>query len=340
MTKTGSVAAAISQTITDRGSESSMEVVLFGTDDPDVIARELNDLASLHLRSAVERCLFYECSQGAVLGLELEDGRRVAVKAHQPDRSAAFLVAVQDVQRHLWGRGFPCPAPILGPTPLGTGLAVADEFLDAGTFMDAHDPAVRKEMANALAALVRMAQPFVSSHDLPHSPWLDLPAGSLWRPPHHPRFDFDATTAGAEWIDAIAAEALTQVATPVGELVVGHTDWSVKDFRFLDGKISAIYDWDSLAVDREPLIVGRAATHFTMTWRLSVRVAPAPGEVAAFVTDYEEARGSLFSAAERAAVDAAGAYSMAYTARCEHALDPHAAEYPVGSARGFLAGQK
>jgi hypothetical protein len=192
-------------------------------------------------------------------------------------------------------------------------------------------------MAHALAALMRMAQPFVASHDLPRSPWLHLPAGSLWRPPHHPRFDFEATAAGAEWIDAIASNALARLSTPVGELVVGHTDWSVKDFRFLDGKITTIYDWDSLAVDREPLIVGQAATHFTMTWRMPVRVAPDAGEVAAFISDYEEARGSLFSAEERAAVAAAGAYSMAYTARCEHALDPNAVDYPAGSAREFLA---
>jgi hypothetical protein len=206
--------------------------------------------------------------------------------------------------------------------------------------MDAHDPAVRKEMARALAALVRMARPFLSSHDLPHSSWLHLPAGSLWKTPHHRRFDFEATAPGAEWIDAIAAEALAQLAIPVGERVVGHTDWSVKDFRFLDGEITAIYDWDSLAVEREPVIVGQAATHFTMTWRMPVRVAPDAGEVAAFVTDYEEARGSRFSPAERAAIDAAGTYSIAYTARCEHAIDPRVAEYPAGSAREFLAGQK
>jgi hypothetical protein len=339
MTGTGSV-AAIRRTINDRGSESSVEVAIFGIDDPSTIAHGVDRFVRLHLRSAVEHCLFYECSQGAVFGLELEDGRRVAVKAHQPDRSAEFLVAIHNVQRHLSSQGFPCPAPILGPTPMGRGFAVVDELVDTGAFMDAHDPAVRKEMAAALATLVRMAQPCLSLHDLSRSPWLHLPAGSLWRPPHHPRFDFEATQRGAEWIDAIAAEALAQLAIPVGELVVGHTDWSVKDFRFLDGKTTVIYDWDSLAVDREPIIVGQAATHFTMTWRMRVRVAPDAGEVEAFVTDYEEARGSVFSAAERAAVDAAGAYSMAYTARLEHSLDSGAVKYPPGSARGFLATRK
>lgn len=110
MMTTGSVAAAISQAINDRESESSMELAIFGTEDAHAIAHGLHRLARLHLRSAVGRCLFYECSQGAVFGLELEDGRRVAIKAHQPDRSAEFLAAVHDVQRHLWDRGFPCGA--------------------------------------------------------------------------------------------------------------------------------------------------------------------------------------------------------------------------------------
>jgi hypothetical protein len=37
---------------------------------------------------------------------------------------------------------------------------------------------------------------------------------------------------------------------------------------------------------------------------------------------YEDARGAQFGAAERVAVGAAALYVLAYTARCEHAIDP------------------
>ena len=30
------------------------------------------------------------------------------------------------------------------------------------------------------------------------------------------------------------------------ELVVGHHDWSGKHFRFADGRVTVVYDWDSL----------------------------------------------------------------------------------------------
>jgi hypothetical protein len=334
---TASIATAVGKTIKDRGFEPSVVLAIFGTDDPSVIARAVDDFVRLHLHSDVAHCLWYESSQGAVFGLLLQDEKQVVIKAHQPDRSAAFLAAVHDVQRHLSRQGFPCPAPLLGPRPLGRSFAVIDELIDEGSFVDAHDPAVRREMARTLASLVGMTRGFVSTLDLPRSPWVHLPPGSLWREPHHRIFDFEATAAGAEWIDALAAEALERLTPAAGELVVGHTDWSVKDFRFRHGKVTAIYDWDSLAVDGEAVIVGQAATHFTMTWRMPVRVAPSAEEVAAFVDDYEVARGSMFSSAERIALAGAGTYAMAYTARCEHALDPSATDYPPGSARDFLA---
>jgi Ser/Thr protein kinase RdoA (MazF antagonist) len=331
-----SVATAIREAIGDNGFEAAVELGIFGSDDPLIMAAAVVGFCESELRAAPQRCLFYTSSQGAVFGLELEDKRHVVIKVHQPGRSADFLAAIHMVQRYLRRERFPCPAPIVGPLPLSGGLALVDELLEDGEFADAHDPLVRGQMAAALAELVRLAQRFVSERSLPRNPWRSSAPGSLWKAPHHRMFDFDATASGAEWIDAIAAGALEQLASPAGELVVGHNDWSVKDFRFQGGKISAIYDWDSLVVDLEPVIVGHAATHFTMTWRMPVLVAPRSDEVEAFVAEYESARRKPFSNAERATLRGAGLHSMAYTARCEHALDPSASEFPVGSAREFL----
>ena len=38
--------------------------------------------------------------------------------------------------------------------------------------------------------------------------------------------------------------------------------------------------------------------------------------------DYETARGRRFGPAERVVIGAAATYSLSYTARCEHAVDP------------------
>ena len=82
-----------------------------------------------------------------------------------------------------------------------------------------------------------------------------------------------------------------------------------------------IYDWDSLRLDKETNLVGHTATHFPYTEYLDVHRRASPEEARYFVEGYESARGAPFSEVERAAVSAAATYGLAYTARCEHAID-------------------
>jgi hypothetical protein len=117
-----------------------------------------------------------------------------------------------------------------------------------------------------------------------------------------------------------------------------------------DGSVSAVYDWDSLAIQREPVLAGGVAHLFTADFRAPDHAdVPTLDEALAFIADYEVARGARFDADEHAAARAALVYAMAYTARCEHsdaltdmgtapvraerATDPS----PPGSARAFVA---
>jgi hypothetical protein len=88
----------------------------------------------------------------------------------------------------------------------------------------------------------------------------------LWPVPHDGRFDFEATADGAEWIDRIAAQARPLLDREVGAVVVGHTDWRVQHMLFADGRLTAVYDWASLTVMREPRLVGSVAHAFTTSW--------------------------------------------------------------------------
>ena len=47
--------------------------------------------------------------------------------------------------------------------------------------------------------------------------------------PHSPSFDFEATAAGAQWIDDLARAALP--CADFGDRVVAHTDWSARNVR-------------------------------------------------------------------------------------------------------------
>jgi hypothetical protein len=232
----------------------------------------------------------------------------------------AFLAAAQIVQRHLASDGFPCPQPLAGPEPLGAGVATAETLLGEGAHADAHQAPVRRAMARTLSRLVERCRSLATPSGLTENAMKVAP-GELWPTPHDGRFDFVATTSGAEWIDEVARQArhiLERGST--GDRVVGHTDWRAQNMRFVDEQITAVYDWDSVAIEHEPVLVGSVAHGFTSNWAEppTGRQFPTLEEAEAFIADYEQARSTVFSPDERRAARAALAYSMAYTARCEH----------------------
>jgi len=315
---------------------------IYGTVDPEEIARVVDDFCVAALGARIDTYLFYAVSQGSVSGVRLTDGRRVVVKARTSTWTLPFLDAVYRVQSYLVAHGFPCPRPLLQPAPLGQGYATVEELVDEGEYADAHIPAIRRAMASTLARLV------AATHALRDTPELRAglqsrmpfrrPTDSIWPVPHNPMFDFEATTSGAEWIDHLAATAREALARGAGGLVIGHTDWSAQNCRFVDETIHVVYDWDSLMLDKEPIIVAEAAMTFAFNWLLpGPQIAPSPDEARAFVREYEEARGAPFTAAEWESITAAATYALAYGARLEHSLSPAQTDYPSDGARARLA---
>jgi Phosphotransferase enzyme family len=308
---------------------------ILGTANAVRIVGDLDSFCTVRLGSAVREVFFCELSVGAAFGLRLHDDRRVLLKVHPPDRTSRFLEAVYRVQRHLYARGFPCPEPSCGPLPFGSSLATVEAFIDDGKYVDAHDPEIRREMARALARMIELSAEVSDVGGLSRG-WR-WPHDALWPEPHNALFDFAATTAGADWIDEVAAEGKRIVDNSPGRIVVGHSDWSVKHFRFEGGKIRVTYDWDSLRLDRETVIVGTAAATFPATWYLEVASrAPTPQEMRSFVQEYEAERGKPLARREREAIAATATYVIAYSARCEHALDS-AGEDLGGGFREALA---
>ena len=196
------------------------------------------------------------------------------------------------------------------------GLAVVESLLDQGSWANPHDPAVRGEMAAALARLIELCRPLATLKGL-HS--IRDATQRLWRQPHDRRFDFPGTAHGAEWIDRLfhaANERLDQL--DLGPGVVGHCDYRAEHVRFTDGQISAVYDWDSLAVGPEPVVVGLAAHAFTADWSRDGWHLPTLAESFEFISDYQTARGAPFTPEERQAASVAMVAALSYSARCEH----------------------
>jgi hypothetical protein len=276
---------------------------IFGTTDPEAIWQEVLTLCP----EAVD-CFRFETSVGALLGLVVRGGDRVALNVHRM-ATAERLDATQQVQEHLWRYGFPCPRP------LGVrGRATLEEWRDDGVYRDAHETEARRALARLLVRLVTLTRGVRPAVDLP--PFFPGPGGPLWPVPHNVLFDFEATREGAEWIDEIAEAARERRDVAGGAVVIGHHDWTAKHVRFAGIEPTVVYDWGSMSVGFEPVFAGEAAAHFTY----DVEPLPTVDEAFLFIADYERARPAPFTREEQATASAAAVYARAYTTRCTHAL--------------------
>ncbi len=306
--------------------EAAVERSIFGTGDPDEIWALVLDLCP----EAVG-CFAFHVSVGALFGLELSDGARVALKVHRETHDRAYLEAVQRVQRHLVDHGFPCPRPLRV-----RDRATLEEWREDGVFLDAHRPEVRRVIAEKLAELHRLTDELRPLDGMLRYHYEDGPP--LWPRPHNVLFDFEATAAGAEWIDEIARAAKPVRDFTSGREVIGHGDWTVKHFRFDGLTPTVVYDWDSLNTDAETIFIGVAAATFTYTEELPVELTPAVDEAQAFLAEYERARGRPFTPEERRAAGASAVYALGYSARCTHAVGGDARSLPLLEyAEAFLA---
>lgn len=324
MTSVGAVIAAAGER-----AGTDVERAVYGTDDPGELAAAIERFCAEAVGAASVGGRFHESSIGCVTGVELADGRAVVVKAYRSTWSGPYLPAARRTQAALAAGGFPCPEPLAGPAPVLAGLAVVDTLLvDPGPrpATPASLAASARGLAEQIARCRLLDRTGLEAHPLEAAP------GELYPVPHHPRFDFVATAGGAGWIDDLTRAARAITDDPPGELVIAHGDWTARNVRFDEHRVLAAYDWDSLVVVAEPLAVGRAAA----TWSFldGSERAPSVDEVAAYLAHHERARGRDLSAAERRAVGAAALGCLAYTARCEHALDP--AHPDRGRARSRL----
>lgn len=308
---------------------------ILGTNDPIAVADALSRAVAEALDVSVVRARFYEPGVGIVAGLELADGRAVVAKVHR----AAFatrehLVGITRVQADVAAMGVPAPAPLAGPLALGEGWLTVEEFRDGAT-ADGNNPAVRHAMAAALHQLVDAARPHAESHWIGR--WLAGPVvDGLWPEPHDLRFDLPSTAVGAEWIDEVAQTARTSLIVSTLPDVVGHLDWRVQNLGFTGGRVTAIYDWDSLGLVSEAALVGAASVVHPVDWRLEhPDPLPTLAQVDGFVADYETARGVAFDDSERTALASAQRWVTSYGARCQHSDDVLGIFPDVDHSRGW-----
>jgi hypothetical protein len=115
-------------------------------------------------------------------------------------------------------------------------------------------------------------------------------------------------------------------------------DWSARNVRVDQRGISAVYDCDSLSLAPEATAAGQSAATWRSTGEADDPDAPGAPEIERFLASFGAARGSAFSPEELSVARAAAVWVMAYTARCEHALEQRT-PYVRRRARNWLASE-
>ena len=280
----------------------------------------LDAWARKQLGSGIAKVRFRAGRIDVVWGVDLEDGRAVVVKTHRTPVDLAALRAAREAQRLLAAAAYPCPVPLAGPDEV-EGRVLTAETLIEGEVPDGRDPTTRRLLAEGLVRHIELlrGQPELRRGAGAGPSWCRYQAGP-WPVPHDTIVDFRSTPSGFEWLDTHGRRAADQILAhrDADDVVVGHADWYAGNTAVGGGALVGTFDWE-LVADTEAVIAGFAAACYASSATGGGGLST-PEEVAAFLIDYDVARGRPLSDREQRAAAGSAAWILAFNARWQVAL--------------------
>lgn len=265
------------------------------------------------LGAGVVTQMFSSGHLAAVVGVELDDGRRLVLKIRP---ASPRLATVVSAQRYLHDRGVPCPRPLLGPAPYNGQAVTVESYVPAEPLPTERPPP--DATAELLASVVAAAPAANTVTELgPAPPWVgwDHTGDEIWPPPDDLDVNLNQVSIGDE-IDEAARRVRHLLRRHTGARAVGHVDWEAHNLGWSGQCPVVIYDWDSLAIRTEATIAGAAATVFGST--TGTTVAASLDETDAFLESYQQRR-ALLKSEDLKAAWAAGLWTLLYNAKKEAA---------------------
>ncbi len=283
------------------------------------------------------RAVFFEAhSMSDVWGVELADGRRVAVKRRGGgDR----LAIVAQAHRAAQSAGIDTPTLLAGPHELAHDVWLTiEQWRPDGAPMPAGDAPVL--FANLLARLSG-ALKHLDATGLTAPPWLHYDHGTdrIWPPPASARWDPHRIESELpDDLVRVAAAARARLLASDLPVVLGHADLNGLNVRWL-GDHPIVHDWDSVALLPEAVLVGAVAVNWVEQLNAGAICDIATGH--RVIAAYERAVGQTLSADEREVAWATTAWLACYNAAFEflHGAPGAVAEHILrdGDARLALA---
>ena len=304
---------------------------LIGDRSDEETERWIAELTVARLKVPYGGGLFATKSVGATFGIVLEDGEPVVLKLFNGYFAHSELSAVHRCMAMATAQGYPAPQMRSDLFEASSGVWGAFYAYVDGDLRDGHEPVVRRELARSLAELTALLSPF----DAADLPLTGVRRESLWPPPFRLWAQAKIDNDDSRFINAHGAAAKRTVKKSKLPLVAAHLDWGVKNVRFRDGTVCAVYDWDSLHAASEAECAGQAAAQFTAQWNFPARLTPTSDEAGAFFEEYQSARGKKFSREERAIAAASAHYLVAWVAYNELAAGVSEGENFRGLLRNY-----
>jgi hypothetical protein len=234
----------------------------------------------------------------------------------------------------MFQAGYPCPKPLTGAAPFGADVATAEAYVPGGAVLPSVDRAPLA-FAEAFAWLIRLAPRLREVSTLDPAPswaaWNHLGDG-LWPGPEDSDVSLNEV-AGAEWIDDAGRRARDRLRASESEAVIGHCDWLAGNLRWSGDALLVVHDWDSVTADSEAVLVGFAAALYST---VSADKLATVEDTERFLDAYCHARGREFSVGELQRAWAAGVWTRAYDAKCQHAAGQPTTSLSQNEARERL----
>ena len=306
------LAEVLADEFRDRAYKNDL-ATLVGDRGFEEIERWIDELTEAHLGEQTSGALFAKKSVGAVFGIVLSSGEPAVLKLFNRTNQLSELSAMHRCLTAAGANGFPVPRLRSEVFEADDGLFAAYYAYVDGDHRDAHEPSVRRELARSLAELNELLAP-LDTAGLPPAPGRQE---ALWPAAQRVWESREVDDEDTRFIDEHGRAAQAVLKKSKLPRVATHLDWGVKNIRFRDDTVCAVYDSDSVHAASEAECVGRAAAQFTAQWEIPAMLTPTPKEAQAFVEEYQAARGRRFSKTERSVAAAAARYVVAHIARLE-----------------------
>jgi hypothetical protein len=216
----------------------------------------------------------------------------------------------------MFQAGYPCPRPLTGAAAFGGDVATAEACVPGGAMLPGTDHAALA-FAEAFARLIRLSPGPAEVPALDPAPswaaWNHAGDGP-WPCPEDPDVNLNEM-AGPEWIDDAGRRARDRLRAGASEAVIGHCDWLAGNLRWSRDDLLVVHDWDSVTADSEAVLAGFAAALYPA---VSADELATVEDTERFLVAYCHARGREFSADEIERSWAAGVWTRAYDAKCQH----------------------